>query len=181
MNTASADTMPPAVRRPGKGPIFAATLVAPLLALAAVSAHGKCATYINADGSVQAKHGEADCYAGGSASRIATGVYSVDVSYPLDSQVDEETGVWSYSFTQGICSASISNNDPRVSSIQLSTSDKPHNFLHDVPHDYSSVVSYTVRTFAATTGPTLVPADQDFTMICIDWMPYEPMKRGSGR
>lgn len=177
MNTASADITSRAMRRSGHGTTAAAALLAPLLALAAFSAHGKCAAYINADGSSQTSHAESDCYAGIAPSRIGTGVYTVGVQYPLESEIDEETGTYTYSFNQGICTASISDNDPRASSITISPSVKPNAMFEIVPPDFNTVIVYTVRTFAAARGPTLKPADQDFTIACIDWVPYVSPKK----
>ncbi|ALN55835.1 hypothetical protein GLE_0477 [Lysobacter enzymogenes] len=173
MNTPST----PSTRRTGRGlraraalaVLVAATIAAPL-------AHAKCAAYINADGSLRAYRYGADCYAGSSSVRVAPGVYRVSVGYPLDWEIDEESGVYTYSFTQGICNASLSDGATHASSISIHSSIKPSQYSDTVGPDYDANIVYTVRTFAATQGPTLVPADQDFTLMCVDWTPYEPMR-----
>lgn len=155
--------------------IPALSLLALFLAIDPHTAHGKCVGYINSDGSLQTSTGESDCGIGVAPSRISTGVYRVGVGYPLDREIDEETGVYTYIFTQGICTASISDDSPAASSISISSAVKPDHLLHEVPEGSSDVIFYTIRTFSAVDGPALVPADQDFTMACQDWMPFEPM------
>ena len=162
-------------RRSGRG-LRTRIVLALLIAAAAPFAHAKCAAYINADGSVRAYRNGADCYAGTSSTRVAPGVYRVGVGYPLDSEIDEESGVYTYSFTQGICNASLSDGAAQASSISMQPSVKPKAMFDIVGADYDANIVYTVRTFAANQGPTLVPADQDFSLMCVDWTPYEPMR-----
>ncbi|QQP95301.1 hypothetical protein [Lysobacter enzymogenes] len=155
--------------------IPALSLLALFLAIDPHTAHGKCVGYINSDGSLQTSTGESDCGIGVAPSRVSTGVYRIGVGYPLDSEIDEETGVYTYIFTQGICTASISDDGSAASSISISSTVKPDHLLHEVPEGSNDVIFYTVRTFSAVDGLSLVPTDQDFTMACQDWMPYVPM------
>lgn len=166
------------IRRQRNGKALMSALLAHLLLAGSFSAQGKCAGYVGAGGSLQASRTEADCMVG-SASRVGTGVYHVRVAYPLDSEIDEETGVRTYTFTQGICSASISDGDAAASSIAIASPVKPDNVLHEVPEGSNDVVTYTVRTFSASGRSSLAPKDQDFTLMCVDWMPFEPMLIGS--
>lgn len=168
----------PRLRRQRRGKVWVSAALAPFLLAGSFSALGKCAGYVDAGGSVRAGRAEADCMVN-SATRVGAGVYQVRVSYPLDSEIDEETGVRTYSFTQGICNASISDGEASASAIAIASAVKPDDMWHDVPEGSSDVVTYTVRTFSASGGASLAPKDQDFTLMCVDWMPFEPMFAGT--
>lgn len=142
------------------------------LALAALlpalaSAYGTCNAYLNADGTVQAVRGEGDCWIGWP-SRIATGVYTVGVSYPITDGTDPATGAPIRTLQPGICTISAGSDHAGAASVKMIPDFKPTMSPQPVPSTHNGRVTYTVRTFAAGPGPTLVPADLDFSMLCIN-------------
>ncbi|MGO1070369.1 hypothetical protein [Lysobacter sp. CA199] len=150
-------------KRIGLSAVFSVLLLAPSIALG----YGTCNIYINADGTVQANRGEGDC-AVMPPTRVGIGVYTVGVSYPVVEEADPATGAAVYTFHAGICTASVFSDHTGASSVKMYPDAKPTSYPRRVPQGHNGLLTYTVRTFAATPGPTLVPADQDFSMICIN-------------
>lgn len=167
MNTASVEASPMRSTYFKSVRAGAAALLALLFAPSIAFAYGTCNAYINADGSSQARRGEGDCWVM-DPTRVSAGVYKVGVNYPINEATDPATGSLIYTFHPGTCTVSTGNSNARASSVKMFPDIKPTSVPQTVPQGHSGTVTYTVRTFAAAFGPTLVPADQDFTLLCIN-------------
>lgn len=156
--------------RAGK-PLFAAACAGIALACAiaspAVFAYGTCTAYINADGSVQARRGETDCWINNPV-RVSPGVYKVGVNHPIEETTDPATGAVLYTLHASICTVTAGNGSDAASTVKIWPDLKPTTAPRVVPPGHDGTVTYTVRTHAAIDASPLAPTDLDFSLSCVN-------------
>lgn len=141
---------------------FVCILVSP-----AAAAYGTCTAYINADGSVQARRGESDCWIM-NPTRVGVGVYTVGVNHPVEDTTDPATGAPIRTLHPSICTVASGNGSDAASSVKLWPDLKPTTSPRVVPQGHDGTVTYTIRTHAVVSGSMPTPADLDFSLICVN-------------
>lgn len=149
-------------------PVAAACIALGCIAASpAAFAYGTCTAYINADGSIQARRGESDCWIQDPI-RIGIGVYKVGVNHPLEEASDPSTGALIHTLHPSICTATSGSGAGEAASVKLWPDLKPTTAPRVVPEGHDGTVTYTIRTHSAGSGPALAPADLDFALICVN-------------